>query len=156
VAIKPSKNTLINDRFRIALKYRVNLLAKTQVEVANKLGIAPGTLNNFMKKGASAATMEEIAAKLGLDLLDMLAEGRRLLETDAPPAEKPKPAKAATPLAAAPADDAEKMDLLRENRQLRLKIERLERELSEALGENVPIASDIRAVPFMSTLKQED
>jgi len=84
VAVKSNKDTVINERFKAALKHRVSLLGKTQIEVANKTGIDPRILNGLLKKGASAAMMEEVASKLGIDLLDFLAEGRTILAGEEP------------------------------------------------------------------------
>lgn len=77
---KSSKDTLINERFKAALKQRVNQLGKTQREAADKLDIDYRILHGFMNRGTSAAKMEEVASKLGIDLIDLLIEGRNILD----------------------------------------------------------------------------
>ncbi len=131
MAVKSNKDTMINKRFKAALNRQVAALGKTQLEAALKLQVAPGTLNNLLKKGASAAMMESIADRLGLDLLDLLGEGRAILagETSAGQSFETRADRKATP-------NKREIELLRkleiandEARTWRLRVEELERKL---------------------------
>lgn len=57
---------------------------ETQAYNAARLGLSQGTFNNLLtgKKGASMALIEKVAAKIGLDPLALLAQGRALLEDE--------------------------------------------------------------------------
>ena len=69
------------DRFHASFSNWFKKTGEKQVVIASKLGISPSGLNNILKKRAiSLAYMAEIAEKIDMDLLDMLYEGRAILE----------------------------------------------------------------------------
>lgn len=79
MAVKSNKNTVITERFKSVLAFMMKDMGLSLTEFAKKIDVGTGTLSNFLKNGASAATMEDVAEKLGVDLLDMLMEGRTIL-----------------------------------------------------------------------------
>lgn len=81
MAKKSTKQTVINERFKASLKHRVSLLGKTQREAAKKLDIDYRVLHGLLNRGTSAAVMEETAKKLGVDLIDLLIEGRSIIDS---------------------------------------------------------------------------
>lgn len=94
------------------MAHMIKASGASQTEIAKKLGVGTGSLSNFLKNGASAATMEEVADKLGYDLLDFLALGRSILEgTERPPVAPPAAAPPPPPVALAPERE---MELLRQ------------------------------------------
>jgi len=85
MAVKSAKDTLAAERFQAALKDWFEKSGLPQTAAAAAIGLSQGTLNNLLrKKGASIAQMEEIAEKLGLDFLEMLARGRDIMDGKAP------------------------------------------------------------------------
>jgi len=80
MAVKPGKNTKIISRFKAGLTARIKGMGLKQADVARILDINTGVLSKILSNGASAATMEEVAEKLGFDLVDLLTEGRAILE----------------------------------------------------------------------------
>jgi len=83
MAVKSGKNTKIISRFKAGLTARIKGMGLKQADVARILNINTGVLSKILSHGASAATMEEVAEKLGFDLVDLLTEGRAILEGDA-------------------------------------------------------------------------
>lgn len=149
MAVKSNKNTVINERFRAAFKSYIETSGKKKIEIAGELGINTGTLSNLLKNGASSAMMEEIAGKLGFDLLDMLAEGRSLLAGGGPT----RPVAARSPLPPHyPIAPERELELLRQIADMAAKREwlsdellakdRLISRLSEANGKLVDILKE--------------
>ncbi len=80
MAVKSGRNTRAADRFQAALYKWYKDTGLTQAAAAAIIGLTQGAFNNLLKKkGASLAQMEEIADKLGLDLVDMFSWGRDIL-----------------------------------------------------------------------------
>lgn len=81
MAVKSSKNTQADDQFHAAFRKWYESSGKKQVETAEFLGMTQGSFSNVLtrRRSLSLASMEEIASKIGMDLVSMLAEGRNII-----------------------------------------------------------------------------
>ena len=80
----PGENTIASERFRVALRDWIETSGKTQKQAIADLGLPGSSIKNFLSRTASLSLgkMEYIAQKIGKDLIDMLNEGRAILEGD--------------------------------------------------------------------------
>ena len=90
MAVKSGKNTKALARFRAALANYLKKTGKKNNQVASEIGVSSGNFSNIANgdTAPSLAHMELIADKLGLDLADMLAEGRDILANNDKPMEE--------------------------------------------------------------------
>lgn len=90
MAVTSGENTTAVIRFKASLRRHIAKSGKTQQNFADGLKMPASSLKNFLSPSGSFSLgkMEEIADKLGLDLADMLAEGRDILANNDKPMEE--------------------------------------------------------------------
>jgi transcriptional regulator with XRE-family HTH domain len=81
VSGKSTKNTIALARFRAFFNHWLEASGLNNDDACEFLGVTPGKLNNILNgpKGVSVVTMEEIAEKIGVDLIELLILGRAIV-----------------------------------------------------------------------------
>lgn len=89
MSVKSSKNTIAGTQFRAFLMGWADKSGKKKNELAAELGLSPSNFGDYLHgvKSPSLALMEEIAEKIGVDLADMLLEGKAILAGGVAPSE---------------------------------------------------------------------
>lgn len=92
MSVVDAKNSEAAAQFRAAFEAWFKKSGLTQLQASIKLGISQSLVNRIIsgKAAASMGLAENIAKKIGCDLVDMLVEGREILKSQKLRHNKPK------------------------------------------------------------------
>ena len=78
---KSGEHTITLARFRVFLNHWLGASGMTKTQAGDFFGLAHGNFSNILSgaKNVSLAAMEEIAEKIGVDLIELLILGRAIV-----------------------------------------------------------------------------
>lgn len=80
MAVMSSKDCLSVAYFRAYVREWLKNTGLKQKEAATRLGMTPQAINGLLKRTLSIPMMERFAGKVGIDIADLLAQGREAME----------------------------------------------------------------------------